>query len=40
MRAKAFLAEMAASVRRNELIEKRLVTAQATYLFISMRQKF
>jgi hypothetical protein len=29
MRAKAFLAEMAAAVRRNELIEKRLVTAQA-----------
>ena len=39
MRAKAFLAEMAAAVRRNELIEKRLVTAQAQYLFVAMRQK-
>jgi len=39
LRAKAFLAEMAAAVRRGELIEKRLVTAQAQYLFIAMRQK-
>ena len=39
LRAKAFLAEMAAAVRRGELIEKRLVTAQAQYLFVAMRQK-
>ena len=32
-------AEMAAAVRRSELIEKRLVTAQAQYLFVAMRQK-
>ena len=32
MRAKAFLAEMAAAVRRGELIDKRLVAAQAQYL--------
>ena len=39
MRAKAFLAEMAAAVRRGELVEKKLVTAQAQYLFVAMRQK-
>ena len=39
LKAKAFTAEMAAAVRRNELIEKRLVTAQAQYLFVAMRQK-
>jgi hypothetical protein len=39
MAAKAFLAEVSAAVRRNELIEKRLVTAQATYLLVAMRQK-
>ena len=39
MAAKAFLAEISAAVRRNELIEKRLVTAQAQYLFIALRQK-
>ena len=39
MAAKAFLAEIAAAQRRHELIEKRLVTAQATYLLIAMRQK-
>jgi hypothetical protein len=35
----ALLAEISAAQRRNELIEKRLVTAQATYLLIAMRQK-
>ena len=39
MRAKAFLAEISAAVRRNELIEKSLVERQATYLLIAMRQK-
>ena len=39
MRAKAFLAEMAAAGRRGELIEKSLVERQATYLFIAMRQR-
>jgi hypothetical protein len=39
MRAKAFISEVAAAVRRGELIEKRLVTAQAQYLFVAMRQK-
>ena len=39
LRAKAFLAEMAAAVRRGELIEKRLVTTQASYLLTAMRQK-
>ena len=39
LRAKAFLAEMAAAVRRGELIEERLVTAQAQYLFVAMRRK-
>ena len=39
MRAKAFTAEMAAAVRRGQLIEKSLVTAQAQYLFVAMRQK-
>jgi hypothetical protein len=39
MRAKAFLAEMTTALRRDQLVEKRLVTAQATYLLIAMRQK-
>lgn len=39
LKAKAFTAEMAAAVRRGDLIEKRLVTAQAQYLFVAMRQK-
>jgi hypothetical protein len=39
MRAKAFLAEISAAVRRNELIEKSLVERQAAYLLIAMRQK-
>jgi phage terminase Nu1 subunit (DNA packaging protein) len=39
MRAKTFLAEISAAARRNELIEKRLVVAQASYLFIAIRQK-
>ena len=30
---------MAAAVRRGELIEKRLVTTQASYLLTAMRQK-
>ena len=39
MRAKAFTAELAAAVRRGQLIEQSLVTAQAQFLFIAMRQK-
>lgn len=37
--ARAFTAEMLAAKARNELIEKRLVVAQASYLLTAMRQK-
>ena len=39
LRAMAFLAEWAAAVRRGVLIQKRLVTTQASYLLTAMRQK-
>ena len=39
MRAKAFMAETAAAARRGELIERKLVEFQASYLFIAMRQR-
>ena len=39
LRAKAFLEAMPEAVRRGELIEKRLVTTQASYLLTAMRQK-
>jgi hypothetical protein len=39
MRAKRLLAEMELAHARNQLIEKRLVEKQLTYLLIGMRQK-
>jgi hypothetical protein len=39
MRLKKLTAEMQLAERRGELIEKRLVEAQAAYLIIAMRQK-
>ncbi len=39
MRAKAFLAETQAAERRGELIERKLVEFQASYLLIAMRQR-
>jgi hypothetical protein len=39
MRTKNLTAEMQLAERRGELIEKRLVEAQAAYLVVAMRQK-
>jgi phage terminase Nu1 subunit (DNA packaging protein) len=39
MRAKALTAEMEGAVRRGQLIERRLVECQATYLLTVMRQR-
>jgi hypothetical protein len=39
MQAKAFVAETMAAERRGELISKNLITKQAAFLFVSLRQR-
>jgi hypothetical protein len=39
MRAKAFMAETLAKERRGELIKKEIVSVQAGYLLVAMRER-